>query len=150
MTLTLSLMPSKICVVLLRQLLNGVDDTLCEEQAGFLHGKLWINLHETYHYWTLFSMPMISDDQFHWLPKSFGHNVQRVMMETIRSYGISHHQHFLETVPNFTCCVKIDRDAKFFNIFTEVLGCVLSPFLFLLIVSFGMRRTTNQLNSGIP
>lgn len=138
-SLTLFLMPSKICVVLLRQLLNVVDETLCDEQAGFLHGRSNCDLlfmkHNIIEHCFQFQWPVMIN--FIDSQKSFGQHIQRVMVKTIRNYGIAHQyiNIFWSLYLNFICCVRIDKDTKFFSIITEVQDCVLSQFLFLLIVN---------------
>ena len=77
------------------------------------------------------------------------------MWKIVRSYGVPDKlvkliKAFYE---NYECCIALDNNTLTdnFNITTGVRqGCILSPILFLIIIDWVMRKSTNDANRGIP
>lgn len=151
--LTLFLMPTKICIVLLRQLLNVLDEILCDEQAGFLHGRSNCDMlfvkHNIIEHCFQFQWPVMIN--FIDSQKSFGQHIYRGLgWKLSETMALPNNlSTFLESVPEFhlLCCVRIDKDTRFFSIITEVQDCVLSQFLFLLNMHENSHKLIELWNS---
>ncbi|CAF1405586.1 unnamed protein product [Adineta ricciae] len=85
--------------------------------------------------------------------KAFDSVHRESLWKIVRAYDIP--QRFLDTLRNIyldsSCCVKIDTgNTEFFHIVTGVRqDCIISPFLFLLVIDFVMRETMNGSDFGI-
>uniref|UniRef100_A0A3P9BVE3 Reverse transcriptase domain-containing protein n=1 Tax=Maylandia zebra TaxID=106582 RepID=A0A3P9BVE3_9CICH len=86
--------------------------------------------------------------------KAFDSVHRPTLWAILRHYGVP--QQFVDAFrclySNSRCCVRTDDGCTaFFKINTGVRqGCVLSPFLFLLVIDFIMRRSVDQAGIGVP
>jgi len=85
--------------------------------------------------------------------KAFDSVHRESLWNTARLYGTpEHYVNIFRTLYfNSRCCVRTDTGfTEMFNIITGVRqGCILSPFLFLLVIDFIMLRAMNGPNMGI-
>ena len=156
--ITLLSIPSKVlCKIILRRIDSAINENLREEQAGFRAGKGCID--------QIFSLRTIIEQSLEWnvpifinfidFSKAFDSIHRESLWKIVRSYGVPDKlvkliKAFYE---NYQCCIALDNNALTdnFNITTGVRqGCILSPILFLIIIDWVMRKSTNDANRGIP
>ena len=156
--ITLLSIPGKIlCKILLRRIDSAIDDRLRDEQAGFRSGKGCID--------QIFSLRNIIEQSLEWnvpvfinfidFSKAFDSIHRDSLWKIVRSYGIPEKlvkimKLFYE---NYECCIALENNnlTDNFNVKTGVRqGCILSPILFLIVVDWVMRKSTNNVNNGIP
>ena len=151
--ITLLSTPSKILAkVIMKRLSLAVDHRLREEQAGFRRGRGCID--------HIFTLRNIIEQSTEWqrtlyinfvdFAKAFDSVHRHSLWKLLRAYGIPFH--LVEIIKsfydNFTCCVG-DGDILF-EVHTGVRqGCVMSTFLFNLVVDWIMHRTTEDQVRGI-
>jgi hypothetical protein len=86
--------------------------------------------------------------------KAFDSVHRESLWRILQLYGIP--QRFIAIFKNLylnsSCAIKTDTGTtKFFNILTGVRqGCILSPFLFLIVIDFVLAKSTNNPRYGIP
>ena len=151
--ITLLSTPCKILAkVIMKRLSLAVDHRLREEQAGFRRGRGCID--------HIFTLRNIIEQSTEWqrtlyvnfvdFTKAFDSVHRHSLWKLLRAYGIP--SHLVEIIKsfydNFTCCVG-DGDILF-EVHTGVRqGCVMSTFLFNLVVDWIMHRTTEDQVRGI-
>jgi hypothetical protein len=155
--ITLLSVPGKVfCIVLLRRIQAKVDQLLRDEQAGFRSGRscseqifaLRIILEQSLEFQKPLAINFVD------FKKAFDSVHRESLWQIARLYGIP--QRFINVFQSLyddsRCCVKTESGATdFFRIDTGVRqGCILSPFLFLLVVDFVMRDATREQQVGIP
>ena len=153
-SITLLSTPCKILAkVIMKRLSLAVDHRLREEQAGFRRERGCID-----HIFTLRNIIEQSTEWQHTLyvnfvdfVKAFDSVHRHSLWKLLRAYGIPP-PHLVEIIKsfydNFTCCVG-DGDILF-EVHTGVRqGCVMSTFLFNLVVDWIMHRTTEDQVRGI-
>ena len=156
--ITLLSIPSKVlCKIILRRIDSAISDNLREEQAGFRSGKGCID--------QIFSLRTIIEQSLEWnvpvfinfidFSKAFDSIHRDSLWKIVRSYGIPDKLvRLIKTFyENYECCIALDNNklSDNFNITTGVRqGCILSPILFLIIIDWVMRKSTNDANRGIP
>ena len=141
--------------VIITRLHDGVDEMLREEQAGFRRGRS-----TTEH---IFVLRNVIEQSLEWnaslytcfvdYEKAFGSVHRETQWRIMQSYGIP--SKFIRMVKLFysnTKCTVIDGAGKsdWFTVKAGVKqGCVMSGFLFLLVIDWIMCRTTEQGDTGI-
>uniref|UniRef100_A0A914WQC5 Reverse transcriptase domain-containing protein n=1 Tax=Plectus sambesii TaxID=2011161 RepID=A0A914WQC5_9BILA len=146
--ITLLSVPSKLfCTILLNRLRRAVDQVLREEQAGFRQDRSCMD--------QIFTLRNIIEQcaknqkqllvNFIDFMKAFDSVHRESLWRIVATYGIP--DRFINIFKNLyegsSCCVKTDDGTTdFFTIETGVRqGCVLSPFLFLLVMDFVLKRS---------
>ena len=154
--ITLLSVPGKVfCSVLLNRLQKEVDALLREEQAGFRAGRSCSeqiltlrNILEQCHNW---QKPLhINYIDF---KKAFDSIHRDSLWKILELYGIpsKYINIFKALYRDSSCCVRTrEGNTEMFSILTGVRqGCILSPFLFLIVMDFVMRKTTDGHDFGI-
>ena len=149
--ITLLSVPGKVLSrILLKRLRAAVDARLREEQAGFRAGRSCTEqiftlrniLEQCVEYQKSLAVNFVD------FKKAFDSVHRHSLWQVAELYGIpgTFINIFKSIYQNSSCCVKTDTGTtEFFNIETGVRqGCILSPFLFLLIVDFVMNKATAE------
>jgi len=148
--------PAKVfCTILLHRLRDSVEATLRDdgdEEAGFRRRQSCVEqiftLQNITEQCAEFQQPLSIN--FVDFKKTFDSVHRESLWHIARLYGIPKHyvNIFIMLYLNSRCCVKTDTGfTEMFNIITGVCqGCILSPFLFLLVIDFIMRRAMNGPN----
>ncbi|XP_053504574.1 probable RNA-directed DNA polymerase from transposon BS isoform X2 [Ictalurus furcatus] len=155
--ITLLSVPGKVfCLVLLKRILRAVDQALRDEQAGFRSGRSCTEqifaLRNIIEQSSEYQKPLLVN--FIDFKKAFDSVHRKSLWNIARLYGIP--QRFIAIFQNLyqdsSCCIRTDTGhTAFFTIETGVRqGCILSPFFFLMMMDFVMRRALTQPASGIP
>ena len=154
--ITLLSVPAKVMGrVIITRLYDAVDGLLREEQAGFRSGRNTVE--------HIFVLRNIIEQSLEWnaslytcfvdYEKAFDSVHRETLWRIMHSYGIP--SKFIRMVKLFysnTKCAVIDGAGKseWFTVKAGVKqGCVMSGFLFLLVIDWIMCRTTEQGNTGI-
>ncbi|VDO19666.1 unnamed protein product [Heligmosomoides polygyrus] len=155
--ITLLSVPGKVfCTVLLRRLRDAIDDRLREEQAGFRNGRSCCD--------QIFTLRNIIEQCLEYryplhinfvdFKKAFDSVHRESLWEILKLYGVptTFVEIFRSLYQNSMCCVKTTLgNTSYFEVTTGVRqGCVLSPLLFNVALDFVMRRTTAEVQEGIP
>ena len=152
--ITLLSVPAKVMgrvLFIITRLHDAVDGMLREEQAGFRSGRS-----TTEH---IFVLRNVIEQSLEWnaslytcfvdYEKAFDNVHRETLWRIMQSYGIP--SKFIRMVKLFysnTKCAVITGTGQS-NWFDVKQGCVMSGFLFLLVVDWIMCRTTEQGNTGI-
>ena len=136
--------------VLLNRLREHVDNILREEQAGFRKGRssseqiftLWTIIEQSIEHQT----PLIFN--FIDFKKAFDSIHRESLWKILKLYGVSDKfiNIFKTLYLNSSCCVKTSvGNTEMFDITTGVRqDCILSPFLFLIIIDFIMTKAMDD------
>ena len=133
--------------MLLNRLQNAVDQTLRDEQAGLRIGRSCTE--------QIFALRNIIEQSlehqkglvinFIDFKKAFDSIHRPSLWKILKHYGIParYISIFKTLYKNFSCCVKITTGyTDFFEIVSGVRqGCILSPFLFIIVIDYIMRKT---------
>jgi len=151
----LSVSGKVFCSILLNRLQNEVDALLREEQAGFHAGRSCSeqiltlrNIIEQCHNW---QKPLhINYIDF---KKAFDSIHSDSLWQILELYCIpsKYINIFKALYRDLSCCIRTrEGNTDMFSILTGVRqGCILSPFLFLIVIDFVLRKTTEGHNFGI-
>ena len=154
--ITLLSVPGKVfCKVLLTRLKN-IDAHLREEQAGFRPGRSCSE--------QIFTLRNIVEQSIEFqtpvyvnyvdFKKAFDSVHRSSLWEIAASYGVPSHYItlFKSLYENSSCCIQSSRGTSpSFNILSGVKqGCILSPFLFLLVIDFVLKRSLRDGTVGVP
>ena len=133
-----------------------MDSVLREEQAGFRSGRSCAEqiftlrniIEQTLEYGGKINLNFID------FKKAFDSIHRDTLWKIVRLYGVPEKfvNIFKNLYDNSASCVRTSvGDTEFFNVYSGVRqGCVLSPFLFLIIVDYIMKRATEGVDFGIP
>jgi len=152
-SITLLSVPGKVfCtyIILLQRIRDAVDATLRDEQAGFRKGRSCAEqifaLRNIIEQCVEFQQPLSIN--FVDFKKAFDSVHRESLWNIARLYGILQlHVNIFRTLYRHSrCCVKTeDGFTEFFDIITGVRqGCILSPFLFLLVIDFIMMKAVSE------
>ena len=153
---TLLSIPGKVLSsVLLYRLRDAVDERLRENQAGFRKSRSCCE--------QIFTIRNIIEQcvefqqevhiNFVDFKKAFDSVHRDSLWKIVATYGIP--ERFINIMKdvyrNSSCCVKMQEgNTEYFNIETGVRqGCILSPFLFTLVIDFIMRKAVDGSGHGI-
>ena len=154
--ITLLSLPSKVlCHVILKRIKSAVETTLREEQNGFRPARSCTD--------AIFSLRSIINKtvaaetpvfiHFVDFQKAFDSIHRETLWEIVKYYGIPQKciNVMMAIYDNSKCCVRLGGEkTKTFDIKTGVRqGCVLSPFLFCLVIDFILRKLDRN-EFGIP
>ena len=150
---TLLSLPSKVfCKVVMMRITEAVDERLRKEQAGFRPGR-----GTTEHIFTLRNILEQCNEcqrniyvNFLDFEKAFDSVHRTSLWKILRQYGIPQKIVYIITLfyNNFTCCVQNSRSSFAVNSGVRR-GCVMSSFLFILIIDWIMKNGTEQERTGI-
>jgi len=154
--ITLLSVPGKVLsVLLLNRLKDSVDLKLREHQAGFRSNRSCFEqiftLRSIIEQCIEFQQPMFLN--FVDFRKAFDSIHRESMWKIAAIYGIP--QKYIKTIQNIylnsSSCVRTENgNSEYFNIVTGARqGCILSPFLFLLVIYFIMTKTIDDTRHGI-
>ena len=155
--ITLLSVPGKVfCKVLLNRLKNAVDGAIREEQAGFRPGRscseqIFI-LRNIIEQSVEFQTPLyINYVDF---KKAFDSIHRPSLWKIVASYGIPDQfiAIFKDLYEGSSCCIQNSNGISApFDILSGVKqGCILSPFLFTIVIDFVLRRSMENETYGIP
>jgi len=154
--ITLLSTPEKVFSrVLLNRLQNAVDCTLRDEQAGFREGHSCTEQIFTLRNIIEQSLEHQQDLIVNFIDfKKTSDSVHRPSLWKILTYYGIHGRFiniFKALYDNSSCCVKTASGyTEFFETVSGVRqGCILSPFLFIIVIEFVMRRTMDKSEYGI-
>lgn len=154
--ITLLSVPSKIFSrAIIQRIQNGIDDKLREEQAGFRRGRSTTE--------QLFTLRNILEQCNEWnsplfvnyvdFEKAFDSIHRESLWSIMRHYGIPEKLIKMITLlyDTFECSVLVDgEESEWFGVTTGVKqGCNMSGFLFLLVIDYIMKKTTELEPTGI-
>jgi hypothetical protein len=154
--ITLTSVPSKVFGrVLIDRIRDGVDSKLREEQAGFRRGRSTVE--------QIFILRNIVEQVAEWrstlyitfvdFEKAFDSVHRESLWKIMASYGIpSKLIRMVKILYKDSECAVLDEgvESEWFKVKTGVKqGDVMSGFIFLLVVDWIMRRTTEGSNTGI-
>jgi hypothetical protein len=149
--------PSKVlCKVILNRIDEKIDNKLREEQAGFRAGKGCVDqiftLRTVIEQCVEFNKPLHVN--FVDFSKAFDSIHRQTLWKILRSYGIPEKMIIMITkfYDNFQACVSVgnNKTSDFFKISTGVRqGCILSPILFILVIDWVMKKTTEDKKRGL-
>ena len=149
--------PSKVlCKVILNRIDKQIDTKLREEQAGFRAGRgctdQIFTLRTVIEQCAEFNKPLHVN--FVDFSKAFDSIHRQTLWKILRSYGIPEKLITMITkfYENFQACVSVGNNkiSDFFNISTGVRqGCILSPILFILVIDWVMKKTTEDKKRGL-
>ena len=131
----------------------SADLRLREEQVGFRVGRACVEqiltLRNILEQCIEYQSPMAVN--FVNFEKAFGSIHRQSLLQVAELYGIPGEFIFRSLYCNSGCCVKIETGTtNFSDIFTGVRqGCILSPFLCLLVVDFVMHKVIEEEDLGI-
>ena len=154
--ITLLSVPSKIFSrVIIQRIQNGIDDKLREEQAGFRRGRSTTE--------QLFTLRNILEQCNEWnaplfinyvdFEKAFDSIHRNSLWSIMKHYGIP--EKLIKMIKllydTFQCAVMVDgEESEWFRVTTGVKqGCTMSGFLFLLVIDYIMKKTTEREPTGI-
>ena len=154
--ITLLSVPGKILnYILLTRLKNSLDSLLRENQAGFRNGRSCSE--------QIFTTRQLIEQSIEWqsnlvlnfidFKKAFDSVHRESLWKILELYGIP--QKFKNIIKaqyvGCKCCIKTEEGySEFFDIRSGVRqGCILSPFLFIILVDFMMRKATKDDTHGI-
>ena len=155
--ITLLSVPGKVfCSMLFNRLKTQVGQRLREEQAGFRSGRscteqilILRNIIEQSRKWQKDVFVNFVD-----FKKAFDSIHRDTLWKILQLYGIpqKYINIFQALYRHTRCCIRINKGVTdMFDILTGVRqGCILSPFLFLIVIDFLMRRTVDGRDYGIP
>ena len=152
----LSIPGKAFCYILLDRLRQEVDTLLREEQAGFRSGRSCseqiLTLRNIIEQTLEFRGSMYLN--FVDFRKAFDSIHRDSLWKICRIYGVPEKfvNIFQKLYENSSSCVNTSiGKTEFFNVYSGVRqGCVLSPFLFLIVVDFVMKKSMDANNIGIP
>ena len=156
--ITLLSTPGKVFSrVLLNRLQEAVDRTLRDEQAGFRRGRSCTEQVFTLQNIIEQSLEHQKDLIINFIDykKAFDSVHRPSLWKILKYYGIPDRfiNIFKALYINSNCCVKTASGyTEFFEIVSGVRqrqGCILSPFLFIIVIDFVMRRTMDKPEYGI-
>ena len=154
--ITLLPIPGKaFCSVLLERIKKEIDKKLREHQAGFRSGRSCIEQIYTLRHIIQQSLEFQQDIYINFIDfkKAFDSIHRDSLWKISRSYGIpdKYINLFKLIYENSSCNIRTQTGVTdSFNIVTGVRqGCILSPFLFLLVIDFVMRKTFEDKEWGI-
>ena len=154
--ITLLSTPGKaFCSVLLNRLKTEIDHTLRQEQAGFRNGRSCceqiFTLRNIIEQSQEFQMPLLIN--YIDFKKAFDSIHRESLWKIAKTYGIpdKYINIFRSLYRNSSCCVKTRHgNTIMFDILTGVRqGCILSPFLFLLVIDYIMKRAVKDRSLGV-
>ncbi len=154
--ITLLSSPGKaFCSVLLNLLKDKIDRILRQEQAGFRRGRSCseqiFTLRNIIEQGIEFQSPLLIN--YIDLKKAFDSIHRETLWNIVRSYGVpeKYINIFKSLYRKSSCCVKTKNgNTIMFDILTGVRQCfILSPFLFLLVIDFIMKRAIKDSALGI-
>jgi len=143
------------CRMMIERMKNGVDKRLRKEQAGFRPRRSTTE--------QIFTLRNILEQTSEWRSSLYIHFVdfekafdsvhRESLWKIMRSYGIPEKmvRTIVDIYKDFECAVIDESEtSEWFTIRSGVKqGCVMSGFLFLLIIDWIMRRTTSNKVRGI-
>ena len=141
--------------VIINRIKAGIDEILRPEQAGFREGKSTTE--------QIFILRNIIEQSVEWqstlyinfidFEKAFDSIHRGSLWEIMRQYGIpSKLINIVKLMYTDSMCAVLDdgEETEWFKVKTGVKqGCVMSGFLFLLVIDWVMRETTRNNNTGI-
>jgi hypothetical protein len=154
--ITLLSVPGKaFCSVLLNRLKVKIDQTLRQEQAGFRSGRSCceqiFTLRNIIEQCQELQKPLLIN--YIDFKKAFDSIHRESLWKIARLYGVpdKYINIFKSLYRGSSCCVRTRKgNSIMFEIVTGVRqGCILSPFLFLLVVDFLMKQTMKHSAHGI-
>ena len=154
--ITLLSVPGKaFCSVLLNRLKDEIDHTLRQEQAGFRSGRSCceqiFTLRNIIEQSQEFRAPLLIN--YIDFKKAFDSIHRESLWKIAKIYGVpdKYINIFKSLYRSSSCCVRTKcGNTIMFEIVTGVRqGCILSPFLFLLVIDFIMKKTVGDRSLGI-
>ena len=154
--ITLLSVPGKVfCKVLLNRLQTQVDRNLREEQAGFRSERSCSE--------QIFTLRNIIEQTIEFqksaivnfidFQKAFDSVHRPILWKILASYGIPEkYINILKALyKSSSCCIKTaNGHTEYFEIMSGLRqGCILSPFLFTIVIDFVMKRAMDQVGFGI-
>ena len=153
---TLLSVPGKVlCSVLLDRLRDVVDTRLREQQAGFRNGRSCNE--QIFTLRNIIEQCLEKQQQLHInfvdFKKAFDSVHRKSLWRILEVYGIppKYIKIFQDIYKNSSCCIKMqDTNSEYFQIATRVRqGCILSPFLFLIVIDFIMKKAVDNCRQGL-
>jgi hypothetical protein len=154
--ITLLSVPGKaFCSVLLNRLKDEIDHTLRQEQAWFRSGRSCceqiFTLRNIIQQSQEFRAPLLIN--YIDFKKAFDSIHRESLWKIAKIYGVpdKYINIFKSLYRSSSCCVRTKcGNTIMFEIVTGVRqGCILSPFLFLLVIDFIMKKTVGDRSLGI-
>ena len=154
--ITLLSIPGRVLsVILLNHLKDSIDLKLREQQAGFRSNRSCseqiLMLRNIIEQCIEFQQPILLN--FVDFKKVFDSIHRASLWKIAALYGIP--QKYIKIINNMylnsTCCIKVENgNSKLFNIETGTRqGCILSLFLFLLVIDFILKNAIDNTEHGI-
>jgi len=153
---TLLSVPGKVlCGILLDRLRDVVDTKLREQQAGFGKGRSCNE--QIFTLRNTIKQCLEKQQQLHInfvdFKKAFDSVHRESLWRILEVYGIppEYIKIFQDLYENSSCCIKMqDTNNKYFQIATGARqGCILSPFLFLMVIDFIMKKAVDNCRQGL-
>lgn len=141
--------------IILERLKVEVDERLREEQAGFRKDRSCAD--------QIATLRIILEQSLEWnspvyvtfvdYEKAFDSVAREVLWKLLRHYGIPEKYITLKQKTYEKCTCRVIHNGVLSELFEKLTGvrqgCLLSPFLFLLVIDWIMRRTTGKHQDGI-
>ena len=154
--ITLLSIPGKVfCAVLLNRLKDHIDIKLREEQAGFRQGRSCceqiFTLRNIIEQCLEFRSPLFIN--YIDFKKAFDSIHRHTLWKILEVYGVP--RKFIDVIKSLyhesSCCVRTNEgNTHMFNIVSGVRqGCILSPFLFLIVIDYIMKKSMTDASFGI-